>query len=74
MPGDRPGRSDKMYEVKATLLKHETKAEFDPYGYIFRLGYRPRAKHRYVVVCYELDFEMRFDTETEAEAYFYSNL
>lgn len=63
-----------MFETRATYLKYETKAALDPLGFIFRLGYRPRANHRYVVVCYELNFEMRFDTETEAEAYFYSNL
>ena len=63
-----------MFEVKPTYLKHETRADVDPLGFVFRLGYRPRAKHRYVVVCYELNFEMRFDTEFEAEAYFYSNL
>lgn len=63
-----------MFKAKPTYLKHETAAEFDPYGFLFQLGYRPRAKHRYVVLCFELKFEMRFDTESEAEAYFYSHL
>lgn len=59
-----------MFKTKATRLRHVTKSDFDSLGIFFQLGYRPRAKHRYVVVCYELDYEMRFDTRTEAEAYF----